>query len=577
MKVRFWGTRGSIAKAGPTTVRYGGNTSCVELTSESGTTVVLDCGTGAHGLGHTLLRSGRGERGAVLISHTHWDHIQGLPFFSPLFVPGNRWDIYGPQGLGRSLKDVLAGQMEYTYFPITPEQFEADVGYHDLVEGSFMIGDIQVTTRYLNHPALTLGYRFEGDGVSVAYCTDHEPHDHRLAAGGVPEPGCADEAHGHFVADADLLIHDAQYTAEEYPQREGWGHSTVEYVADLARRAAVRRLALFHHDPMRTDDEVDRLIASARERVSGAIAPPHISGAAEGREVVFDPQTYLSRSVVAMGPVSVEPRAPSIVGLSVLVAVPPGDAQDTICEAATADHLRLLVPDLAHDPVAQAEADRPTLVITGDPSVARGLAGSQDPFVAETPVLGVDLPGADLTWPFSVPYARTVIRAAALRMPRRWSSAEYPANEDARQGVVDQLALDRGPEDRFDRHTRIAAALFGVEHAFINLIDGHEQWTKSSTRPDVPASPRDVSMCAHTLGHDGVLQVSDARTSERFGDHPQARRGLIRFYAGTTIEVDGHAVGTFCLTDSRPRRLTTAQETMLCDLASLAARELRQI
>ncbi|MCA9659897.1 MAG: MBL fold metallo-hydrolase, partial [Myxococcales bacterium] len=263
MKVRFWGTRGSIAKAGPSTVRYGGNTSCVEVRSAAGDVLVLDCGTGAHGLGVSLVREGI-RRGHVLISHTHWDHIQGLPFFAPLFVGGNQWDVYGPRGLGPSLGEVLAGQMEYTYFPISPKQFEAAVAYHDLVEGSLEIGDIRVTTRYLNHPALTLAYRIECDGVTVVYATDHEPHDHRLACGGAPALGSDDERHGQFLAGADLVIHDTQYTATEYPRHRGWGHSTMEYVeyprhrgwghstmeyvVDLARAGAVCRLAMFHHD-----------------------------------------------------------------------------------------------------------------------------------------------------------------------------------------------------------------------------------------------------------------------------------------------------------------------------------------
>ncbi len=155
MRVQFWGTRGSIAKPGPSTARYGGNTSCIEVRSARGTLVIIDCGTGAHSLGQNLMSAGaKGLRGHILISHTHWDHIQGIPFFAPLFVPGNQWDIYGPKGLDQSLRETLAGQMQYTYFPITPDQFEATIHYHDLVEGTFDIDDIKITTHYLNHPAL---------------------------------------------------------------------------------------------------------------------------------------------------------------------------------------------------------------------------------------------------------------------------------------------------------------------------------------------------------------------------------------------------------------------------------------
>ena len=154
MLVRFWGTRGSIAKPGLSTVRYGGNTSCVELRSSSGTLVVLDCGTGAQGLGQALVSSGISPlNGHLLIGHTHWDHIQGFPFFEPLFKSGNEWHIYGPRGVGFSLRESLSGQMQSTYFPITLKDLGATLHYHDLVEGTLEVGDIRVTTQYLNRPA----------------------------------------------------------------------------------------------------------------------------------------------------------------------------------------------------------------------------------------------------------------------------------------------------------------------------------------------------------------------------------------------------------------------------------------
>jgi phosphoribosyl 1,2-cyclic phosphodiesterase len=148
MQVRFWGTRGSIAKPGPSTLRYGGNTSCVELRSESGTLVVFDCGTGAHALGESLVREfGGPTRGHLLISHTHWDHIQGIPFFAPFFQAGSEWDIYGPKGLRERFRDTLAGQMEHTYFPITTDEFAATIRYHDLVEGALNLDDVRVIAR----------------------------------------------------------------------------------------------------------------------------------------------------------------------------------------------------------------------------------------------------------------------------------------------------------------------------------------------------------------------------------------------------------------------------------------------
>jgi len=268
MLVRFWGTRGSIAKAGPNTIRYGGNTSCIEVRSAAGTLVVIDCGTGAHGLGQSLVANPKqAVHGHLLISHTHWDHIQGIPFFAPLVVPGNEWDIYAPRGLSQSIQDTLAGQMHYTYSPVTLEALGARITYHDLVEGVFEVGDITVRSRYLNHPALTLGYRLEADGVSIVYACDHEPFSRQPSTGKI-EIGEQDRQHADFLRGADLVIHDAQYTATEYANKIGWGHSTAEYAVDLCTAVGVKQLALTHHDPMRDDDSLDQIASAMRARSS---------------------------------------------------------------------------------------------------------------------------------------------------------------------------------------------------------------------------------------------------------------------------------------------------------------------
>src|SRR5262245_16409995 len=283
MRVRFFGTRGSIATPGPSTLRYGGNTSCVEVRSNADTLIIVDMGTGAAVLGRELAARGGPLRGHILISPTHWDHIQGLPFFPPLLAPGNEWDIYAPRGFGRTLRDTLAGQMQDTYFPVSLEQLGATIRYHDLVEGHLRIGDVEVGSRYLNHGALTLGYRLEADGVAVVYACDHEPHS-RLLATGAGDISGEDRRHAEFLAGADLVVHDAQYLASEYSQKCGWGHSTVEYALAVARSAGVKQLALTHHDPRRDDAAIDDLVQSLHSEALHTAAP-HVFAAAEGQEM----------------------------------------------------------------------------------------------------------------------------------------------------------------------------------------------------------------------------------------------------------------------------------------------------
>jgi len=291
MLIRFWGTRGSLAVPGPTTLRYGGNTSCVEVRTADGSLIVLDCGTGAHRLGLALASNGRPVRGHLMITHTHWDHIQGFPFFAPLFNPDNEWDIYAPGDLGHQLERTLAGQMEYTYFPVTLGQLGATIRYHDLTEGSFAIGSVRVVAKYLNHPALALGYRLEVGSVAMVYSVDHEPHASGLVGAVTAAPGSApappvhgeDRRHVEFLAGADIVIHDAQYSLDEYPHKVGWGHSPAESAVDYAVAARARRLALFHHDPLRDDDAVDRLVEICRGRAAASGSVLEVLAGAEGQ------------------------------------------------------------------------------------------------------------------------------------------------------------------------------------------------------------------------------------------------------------------------------------------------------
>lgn len=268
MRVRFWGTRGSIATPGKSTVLYGGNTSCMEVITDGGQRFILDCGTGARPLGLELLKGPRPIHATILLGHTHWDHIQGFPFFMPVFEAGNEFLICAPAGVSGSLAHVLAGQMEFTYFPVELGQLPSKIEYRDLTEGTFDFGGVKVVTQFLNHPATTLAYRIEADGVIVVYMADHEPFGRTLWKEEA-EPGRidsivheGDRRHAAFMKHADLLVHDAQYTPEEYPQKRNWGHSAFDYVVDLASAADVRQLALTHHDPTHDDEaleEIERL------------------------------------------------------------------------------------------------------------------------------------------------------------------------------------------------------------------------------------------------------------------------------------------------------------------------------
>ena len=307
MYLRFWGTRGSIATPGPSTNEFGGNTSCVEVVTNSGARFILDCGTGARSLGaHLMAHAAKPITATILLSHTHWDHIQGFPFFAPLFVPGNRFVVCGPQGAHSSLPEVLSGQMEYTYFPVALDQLGAQITYQDLTEGPHDLGGVRVSAQLLNHPAIALGYRIEADGASLLYLCDHEPYWEALWDSN-SEPGKlesilheGDRRHAQFMQNADVVIHDAQYTPAEYPAKKNWGHSTYSYVTQIAAAAGVKRLFLTHHDP--THD--DGFLADIEKRAQGvawlARSPIRVSCAREGHEEAVEHDALDKTTVTEM-------------------------------------------------------------------------------------------------------------------------------------------------------------------------------------------------------------------------------------------------------------------------------------
>ncbi len=296
MEVHFWGTRGSIATPGPETVRFGGNTSCVEVVTKSGKRFIIDCGTGVRLLGQKLVSNGyRRIRATILLSHTHWDHIQGFPFFRPVFEAGNEILICAPLGVTGSLSHVLSGQMETTYFPVELSELPAKIHYRHLSEGRFDFHSVHIATQSLHHPAATLGYRIEADGVAVMYLADHEPFSDVLWRPG-SEPGKlesilhdGDRRHAEFMRGADLVIHDAQYTPEEMPEKKNWGHSTFEYAVELAGAAGVKRLVLTHHDPSHHDTKLHEIEQRARALAASRHYDLDVFCAYEGCEVTVKP------------------------------------------------------------------------------------------------------------------------------------------------------------------------------------------------------------------------------------------------------------------------------------------------
>jgi phosphoribosyl 1,2-cyclic phosphodiesterase len=253
--VTLWGTRGSLASPGPETVGYGGNTACVELLSAAGANLILDAGTGIRRLGASL--AGSGSRIDILLSHLHVDHIQGLGFFAPLFEPDREIHIWGPPSTVMGLRGRLTRYLSPPLFPVPLRELACELSLHDVSLEGIEIQGLRVSASLICHPGPSVGYRIEEDGVVLAYIPDHEP-----ALGSQTFPPAPDWLSGYEVAaGADILIHDVQYTDEEYPSKVGWGHSSVTQALQFAALCQVKRLVSFHHDPDHSDDTLDRVSA----------------------------------------------------------------------------------------------------------------------------------------------------------------------------------------------------------------------------------------------------------------------------------------------------------------------------
>jgi phosphoribosyl 1,2-cyclic phosphodiesterase len=273
MKLKFWGVRGSIPTPGPETSKYGGNTTCLQVTTDNGDLIILDAGTGIRVLATHLPTQLPGPA-HILISHTHWDHIHGLPFFSPLFVPGNQIKIYGGRdtNTGEGIERALNVQLQYCYFPIIESELKAEVEYVTVqARQAFKVGSATITPYLMHHPVINFGYRIDCDGKSLFFTGDYEP----LLNNFVPE---SIEFANHqqmiertreeliqAISHVDALVIDSSYTQEEYASRQGWGHGTHQSSMELAQKARVKKLYFTHHEPTRSDVELEVIAKSLKK------------------------------------------------------------------------------------------------------------------------------------------------------------------------------------------------------------------------------------------------------------------------------------------------------------------------
>lgn len=290
MRIRFFGVRGFFPTPGKETASYGGNTSCVAIDLPSlETMLIFDAGTGIRQLGETIIASPEEYKVHLFISHIHWDHIQGFPYFLPNFIKNFKLHIYGPKLLEGSVLEKLTSQVVHQHLPVKLGDIQANIHFRELEEESFSLGAIQVQTFKLNHPVVCLGYRVRFGAKSVTYATDHEPYFEALGESSDEAPSLDDmnRRYRNFIAGSDLLIADGQYLPDEYDEHQGWGHSTVAYAVNQAARAGVKKLVFTHHDPNRTDSQLDKITHHYQAILKRKQSDLKLLPAHEGLEIII--------------------------------------------------------------------------------------------------------------------------------------------------------------------------------------------------------------------------------------------------------------------------------------------------
>lgn len=277
MLIHVWGARGSIAVSGKEYIKYGGDTTCIEVVSNSGEILIIDAGTGIRGLGNKLVKK-RKLNINLLLTHAHWDHLSGFPFFAPIYRKESVIRVYGPQPTQVSLKKIVSKTMTSPYFPIEFEDINADISFLGMGYKNYAIGSVNISTIPLSHPNEGVGYRLEEDGKAFVFLTDNElKHKHPT--------GLDYNEYVNFAKDADIIFHDAEFKKDEYRKTKGWGHSVYMDTVSLALDAGVKTLGLFHHNQDRTDAEVDAMIADCKKIVSSRGSKMKVFAVAEGMEI----------------------------------------------------------------------------------------------------------------------------------------------------------------------------------------------------------------------------------------------------------------------------------------------------